>query len=165
MSERGSVPHITTSQTLRNPCTDFRSQTLQVIEALPAIIEKYPHPPEHKNKERKKRGSEREREEGGGSEMNRGIFMKDLDTCRDSFPGSGPSGRRYFLRLERKIKCQALSRCNLNNVWCHIKCSLDNNERASINCTSEVQWILAQCQLSKYAYGPQGTTNRIYRTH
>ncbi len=133
--------------------------------SLPAITEKYPHPSEHKNKERKKRGIEREREERRlrneygylyeGPRCLQRQFSRRWAFWQEVFPEIGKEDK-----MSSSVPLQPE-----HNVWCHIKCSLDNNEHASVNCTSEVRRILAQNQLSKYAYGFQGMTNRIYRIH
>lgn len=133
--------------------------------SVPAIIENYPHLSEHENKGRK--GREREREKGW-----RGQKWKEISLRRTQAPAETVFQAVVLLAgsiswdCTRKIKCQALSHCNLSTmsgVKENVPWTTMNME--SVDCTSEVQWILAQNELSKYAYGLQGETNRIYRTH
>lgn len=63
--------------------------------------------------------------------MERDIFTKNPDACRNSFPVGRPSGKGYFLRLYREDKMSSSVPLKPEyNVWCQMKCSLDNNEHA-----------------------------------
>lgn len=123
LTERGSFPHRTTSQTLRNPRTDFRSQILQVIEAPRQTSLKSTYVLLNTNREKGRQGGKKT------EETERDNFMKDRDASWDSFPGGGPSGSGYFLRLHKEDKMSSsIPEQPEYNIRCQIKCSLDKNE-------------------------------------
>lgn len=124
---------------------DFRSQTLQVTEALCQPSVKSTNiflSTENKGRNRTEGEKERERESKRGREGPKSketSLQRTRTHAEKSFPGGCPSGRVYVMRLhkEDKMSTSVLLRTD-SSVWCQIKCSLDNN----LYCSSE--WILVK---------------------